>query len=175
MKTIRKGLGKGKGSGYYNLIKGYDSYIHTLSAKGVKSFKLNNPFFKGQRVFIEKPLWAERELRTGSSKKILKDLQQTKKTLIEGKGNFKDTSAWIDSLGIVVLELAKRHKIRNSDKALAKLPLQERLEVMEDVEDILFQRGSSGKKQKTTTEERAEAVKTLININILQYKDKQIV
>jgi len=37
MKTIRKGLGQGKGKGYYNLIKGYDSYIHTLSAKGIRT------------------------------------------------------------------------------------------------------------------------------------------
>jgi hypothetical protein len=33
----RKGLGQGKGSGYYNIIPRYDSYIHSLSAKGLKS------------------------------------------------------------------------------------------------------------------------------------------
>jgi len=40
MKTIRKGLGKGKGSGYYNLVQ-KDPYIHSLSARGVKTY---NPF-----------------------------------------------------------------------------------------------------------------------------------
>jgi len=34
----RKGLGKGKGSGYYNIIPTYDSYVHSLSARGIKSY-----------------------------------------------------------------------------------------------------------------------------------------
>jgi len=33
----RKGLGQGKGSGYYNIIPTYDSHIHSLSARGMKS------------------------------------------------------------------------------------------------------------------------------------------
>jgi len=37
MKQTRKGLGLGKGSGYYNIIPQYDSYVHSLSAKGVKT------------------------------------------------------------------------------------------------------------------------------------------
>lgn len=36
-KTMRKGLGLGKGSGYYNIIPQYDSYVHSLSARGIKS------------------------------------------------------------------------------------------------------------------------------------------
>jgi hypothetical protein len=32
----RKGLGIGKGSGYSNIIKGYDSKVHSNSAKGMK-------------------------------------------------------------------------------------------------------------------------------------------
>lgn len=50
----RKGLGKGQGSGYYNIIPHYDSYVHSLSAKGVKSYlpeiKLNA--IKETRNFI---------------------------------------------------------------------------------------------------------------------------
>lgn len=46
MKNVRKGLGKGLGSGYYNIAP-MDSHIHSLSAKGVKSaqqiFKEANP------------------------------------------------------------------------------------------------------------------------------------
>lgn len=34
---IRKGLGKGLGKGYKNLINVYDSHVHSLSAKGVKT------------------------------------------------------------------------------------------------------------------------------------------
>lgn len=34
---MRKGLGIGKGRGYFNLVK-LDSHIHSLSAKGVKSY-----------------------------------------------------------------------------------------------------------------------------------------
>ena len=33
----RKGLGIGKGQGYKNIIPQYDSYVHSLSARGVKS------------------------------------------------------------------------------------------------------------------------------------------
>lgn len=36
MKNTRRGLGKGKGIGYYNLVP-IDSHIHSLSAKGVKT------------------------------------------------------------------------------------------------------------------------------------------
>jgi len=36
---MRKGLGKGLGKGYKNIIPTYDSYIHSLSAKGVKSLQ----------------------------------------------------------------------------------------------------------------------------------------
>jgi len=43
MKTIRKGLGLGKGKGYYNLVQ-RDPYIHALSAKGVKSQQVNKAF-----------------------------------------------------------------------------------------------------------------------------------
>ena len=35
----RKGLGKGLGQGYKNLVSIYDSHVHSLSAKGVKSKK----------------------------------------------------------------------------------------------------------------------------------------
>ena len=37
----RKGLGKGLGKGYKNLLSVYDSHIHSLSAKGVKTYTLN--------------------------------------------------------------------------------------------------------------------------------------
>jgi hypothetical protein len=33
----RKGLGKGLGKGYKNIIPNYDSRVHSLSAKGIKS------------------------------------------------------------------------------------------------------------------------------------------
>ena len=35
--NMRKGLGKGKGKGYYNIVP-MDSHIHSLSAKGVKTY-----------------------------------------------------------------------------------------------------------------------------------------
>jgi len=37
--NLRKGLGKGKGSGYYNIAP-MDSHIHSLSAKGVKTARI---------------------------------------------------------------------------------------------------------------------------------------
>jgi hypothetical protein len=42
----RKNMGKGQGKGYYNLIKGYDSYIHALSAKGYRTMANNNLLYK---------------------------------------------------------------------------------------------------------------------------------
>ena len=39
-------MGKGQGKGYYNLIKGYDSYIHALSAKGYRTMPNNNLLYK---------------------------------------------------------------------------------------------------------------------------------
>ena len=34
---IRKGLGLGQGKGYRNIIPQYDSYVHSLSARGMKT------------------------------------------------------------------------------------------------------------------------------------------
>ena len=51
MKTIRKGMGLGKGSGYYNLAL-MDSHIHSLSAKGVKTHsKSNKNYLKELRLY----------------------------------------------------------------------------------------------------------------------------
>jgi len=36
MRTIRRGLGAGRGSGYKNLIKGHDSKVHHDSGHGIK-------------------------------------------------------------------------------------------------------------------------------------------
>lgn len=43
---MRRGLGKGKGKGYYNIVP-IDSHIHSLSAKGVKTYKV------GQKIKIK--------------------------------------------------------------------------------------------------------------------------
>jgi hypothetical protein len=39
----RKGLGKGLGKGYKNIIPNYDSRVHSLSAKGIKQKSKKNP------------------------------------------------------------------------------------------------------------------------------------
>jgi hypothetical protein len=46
---MRKGLGLGKGKGYKNIIPNYDSYIHSLSAKGIRTYK----FYRGGK--FDKP------------------------------------------------------------------------------------------------------------------------
>jgi hypothetical protein len=60
----RKGLGKNLGKGYKNIIPNYDSYIHSLSAKGVKSYLVyHKPTFCKQwdrsNVYISEK-WAEK-------------------------------------------------------------------------------------------------------------------
>ena len=47
MVTIRKGLGKGMGCGYKNMLPN-DKLIHGLSAKGVKTYK------RGDTVYLKK-------------------------------------------------------------------------------------------------------------------------
>ena len=65
MKTIRKGLGLGKGKGYYNLVQ-RDPYIHSLSARGVKTFstlypKIKEKMIKNENKEIQKKKAEERE------------------------------------------------------------------------------------------------------------------
>jgi hypothetical protein len=45
----RKGLGIGMGKGYKNLIPNYDSYVHSLSAKGVKTKLKPQQVYRGKR------------------------------------------------------------------------------------------------------------------------------
>lgn len=47
----RKGLGIGKGQGYKNMIPQYDSYVHSLSAKGIKTI------LKVPQVIKKKDYW----------------------------------------------------------------------------------------------------------------------
>ena len=99
-------MGKGQGKGYYNLIKGYDSYIHSLSAKGQKFY--HKPiYYKGQalkknREFIKKLkiphiiVLSPEEFDKKFNKQIKKEHKGEKgywvgfaKTIIQPSGNVK--------------------------------------------------------------------------------------
>jgi len=81
MKNVRRGLGKGLGTGYKNLAP-MDSHIHSLSAKGistkynVKAVAINTETGK----MIGKPRWEKINTKTNSIFKNAKNKEDVKNT-----------------------------------------------------------------------------------------------
>lgn len=78
----RIGLGKGLGRGYFNIVPNYDSYIHSLSAKGMKSKQKGTLFNKPKYDYLSEIIDMKNpDKARGSVKELKKEFRnaETKK------------------------------------------------------------------------------------------------
>jgi len=147
----RRGLGKGKGSGYHNIVS-QDPYVHSLSAKGVKSqVSMNAPFHDDSLDFGKIPTSQKkgmiREIAQKAQEGVSWALQWEREHLPKQadwvKKEFKTAK---EQLSDIAEKLKKRDmddvrdELDTNDDGVQDIPIEE-LEVVnqqihEDVRDI---------------------------------------
>lgn len=104
----RKGLGKGLGRGYKNLLP-YDSHVHYLAGKGVAIYQ---PIFSKQKLThlpLEVTLFVPSTLRdepvsNAEFKKRVDDAEKTMSRLFGGYTKTDTRGGWVDADGNLIEE-----------------------------------------------------------------------